>query len=57
MNENFKGGAKHLLKNINRKIKEEKEEQVQVYRGSSPGRGELTVSRQIQELKSNQRNL
>jgi hypothetical protein len=27
-NENFKMGGKHLLKNINRKIKDEKEEQI-----------------------------
>lgn len=53
-NDNFKAGAKHLLKNIVRKVKEEKEEQVQLYRG---GREDINVSKQIQELRGNQHNL
>ena len=43
-----------MLKNIVRKVKEEKEEQVQLYRG---GREDINVSKQIQELRGNQHNL
>jgi hypothetical protein len=34
MNEYFKIGGKQLLKNINRKIREEREERVSVYQGA-----------------------
>ena len=43
MNDNFRLNGKHLLKNINRKVKEDKEEQVEVYQQPVN-----TVNRQIQ---------
>lgn len=33
MNEHFKEGARHLLSNINRKIREDKEETLAIYTG------------------------
>ena len=54
MNEHFKTGSRHLLKSIARKIKEEKDEQVELYANKS---NEVSVTRQIQELRNNQKNL
>lgn len=55
-NEHFKEGVKHLLRNITRKIREDKEEQVELYNKNSHI-VDPNVNRQIQELKSNQKNL
>ena len=56
MNEYFKLNSRHLLKNITRKVKEDKEEQVEVYQRS--GRVESHgFNKDIQELRNNQHNL
>lgn len=46
-NENFKKGAKNLLKNITRKIREDKEDQVQLYNRGNTAVDPM-VGRQIQ---------
>ena len=56
LNDHFKKGVRHLLKNITRKIREEREDQVELYNKNNYT-VDPTVNRQIQELKTNQKNL
>jgi hypothetical protein len=56
MHENFKAGNRAQLKHINRKMREEKEERIVLYQNSQT-KTDAASNREIQELKSKQKNL
>ena len=56
LHDHFKLGSKHLLKNIVRKVRDDREEQIELYRGISD-QPEPSTQCQIQELKTKHRNL
>lgn len=54
MNEHFRVGSRHQLRNINRRIREEREDRVAIYSSSARDKSEV---RELSELKSKQKNL
>jgi hypothetical protein len=54
MNEHFRMGGRHQLRNINRRIREEREERMMLY---SEGGRQGGAGRELTELKSKQKNL